>query len=253
MQRLTRKPKSNNQRKPDTKSRPLRPPRKVNPHRAGSSGPVINHPAVKDLLRPSLSFSDIRSNRVIDERKLKLADPQSLSSLSGMMNSNQVYRFRLGGHSTISMAAGVINGFYATDPSSAGSNFPEWTTLSALFSEFKLVEFGIRLTRNFGNALTAVAPLMVATNLGTAAAPGSYAVVADNADASFYCYTETTTRGSAYILRSNHIGWSIVSTPTSTPYAGAPGSIQYYATGSGNSTDVFHVLVWGIYDFTIRV
>jgi hypothetical protein len=172
-----------------------------------------------------------------------------------MMNPNQVYRFRLAGHTTLSIASGVVNNFIACDPSAAGSNFPEWATLSSLFSEFKLVEFGVDIMRNFIGGESKIAPLMIATNLGTAVNPGSYANLADNAYVKWYSYVNNEKTSMRIVLKGNSLGWSEVTTPTVSPYAGAPGSIQFYSNYStgGSFIDAFHLIVWGIYDFTIRV
>jgi len=198
---------------------------------------------------------------VLSEESVALG--QSLVSL------NTVYRFRLGGHTTLSTTAGgIIDTYFPCDPSSTGTNFPEWSTLSALFSEFKLVEFGVQLTRggysvdgtSSGTFRNSSNPLMVAGNLGTAAAPGSYANLADNADAKLYPFmTDATATGHHHMIssadtRAQNIQWSQVTTPTVEPFAGAPGSIQVYSSGGGASiAGVCHVLVWGIYDFRSRV
>jgi hypothetical protein len=176
---------------------------------------------------------------------------------SSMISLNTTYRFRLGGHAFLSSTAGVIDTFFAADPSAAGTNFPEWSTLSALFSEFKLVEFGVQFSRGAISVSSAsFAPAMICGNLGTAVAPGSYAAVADNADSKLYAFLhDTSVLGYTHIIRDhNQLNYSQVTTPTIEPYAGAPGSIQIYCGGgSGAQAGVIHCLVWGIYDFRSRV
>jgi len=190
-------------------------------------------------------------------------EAQDTSLASEFVNLNKVYRFRLGGESNITQTAGVINTFFACDPSSGGTNFPEWSTLSALFSEFRLVEYGIELITDWqtsnnstiGTTALGVPAVLCAGNLGTAVAPGSYTAVADNADSCWYqASRDTSTRGFRHAIDGRGVGWSQVTTPTVTPYAGAPGCIQIYgAFGASNQSSALRALVWGIYDFRSRV
>jgi hypothetical protein len=185
--------------------------------------------------------------------------PADVTLAKNFVSLNQVYRFRLGGHATIGYSSGVLDDFLPCDPSASGLGFPEWPTLSALFSEFKLVELQVQFLRQrqssndyatqFNN------PIIIAGNLGTAAAPGSYANLADNADAVMWqAASSTSDRGYTHVLKGTNLNWSVVSTPTTDPFAGAPGSIQMYGTASsGVPNDVIHCLVVGIYDFRSRV
>ncbi len=182
------------------------------------------------------------------------------SMAKSFVNLNTVYTFRLGGHSTISQSSGVVNTFIATDPSSSGVNFPEWSTLSSLFSEFRLKHFQVQFVvapfnlTNLGTAVS-IPPLMICGNLGTAVAPGSYAAVADNADAKLWAAAKDTSKnGYTHSISGTHLNFSQVTTPTTEPYAGAPGSIQIYGSfGSTTQADVVHVLISGIYEFRSRV
>lgn len=181
------------------------------------------------------------------------------TSLAGsFVDLNRVYRFRLGGHTTVGYSSGTLDDFFPCDPSASGLGFPEWTTLAALFSEFKLVSLTIQLVRQrqatnvtteFNN------PVMIAGNLGTAAAPGSYSALADNADSFMWNASQSTSdRGIYHTLHGTGLNYSQVTTPTTEPYAGAPGSIQLFGTAtSGTPGDVIHALVIGIYDFRSRV
>jgi hypothetical protein len=186
-------------------------------------------------------------------------EPADTSLAKEFVDLNQVYRFRLGGHTQVGYSSGVLDDFFPCDPSASGLGFPEWTTLAALFSEFKLVSLTVQLVRQrqsssdyntqFNN------PVMIAGNLGTAAAPGSYANLADNADSFMWNASQSTSdRGIYHTLHGTGLNWSIVSTPTTDPYAGAPGSIQMYGTATnGVPSDVIHALVIGVYDFRSRV
>lgn len=185
-------------------------------------------------------------------------DTPDVSGVSPFVNPLTTYRFRLGGHATIDTVSGVINTFVAADPSSNGWNSNEWSTLSALFSEFRLVELRVQIVRsNWFASGTATAPmptLAVCSNLGTAVAPGSYTAVADNADAILFAPNDTTAYGHTHKMKGTGLGWSQVTTPTTEPFAGAPGSIQIYGAFASSSTVGFaHLLVSGIYEFRIRV
>lgn len=200
---------------------------------------------------------------MISSRGIRVSDKfyeaADTSLASSFVDLNKVYRFRLGGHTQVGYTSGTLDDFFPADPSASGLGFPEWPTLSALFSEFKLVSLTVQLVRQrqagsdyntqFNN------PIMIAGNLGTAAAPGSYANLADNADSFMWnCANSTSDRGIYHTLHGIGLNWSVVSTPTTEPFAGAPGSIQMYGTAtSGTPSDVIHALVIGIYDFRSRV
>jgi len=179
------------------------------------------------------------------------------SSLAGsFVDLNREYEFMLKGYSTLSFAAGVINSFFPCDPSASGSNFPEWGDLTPLFSEFKMVEFGVQFSNSAIDRTVTVEyqSLAIAGNLGTAAAPGSYATLVDNADSRLWpWFNSTDRRGITHILKGTHLNYSVVTSPTTTPYAGAPGSIQVFASGGANTANVIDCIVWGIYKFRSRV
>ncbi len=220
--------------------------------------------------RLNLMERKIRTPDPLSVRSLYSLDPRSYEPLSEestgfagtFVNPLTVYRFRLGGYTTLSQTSGVVNAFLAADPSASGWNSPEWATLSALFSEFRLVSLSVRVLRAYNVTVTNnISALAICSNLGTAANPGSYAAVADNADATFYSYVETGRYvdgkcGQVHTMHGTGLNWSQVTTPTVEPYAGAPGSIQFYSdntTAAGTLANVFQVLIAGTYDFRVRV
>lgn len=201
----------------------------------------------------------IRSLKTLDERKTFADLDNSESTIPvyrSLVDPLQVYRFRLGGYTTLSITAGVINAFIAADPSAAGWSSPEWATLSALFSEFRLVSLTVQVQRSYYplTGTAAAGNLMIASNLGTAIAPGSYAALADNADAIQMTYANTENYGHFHTMRGTDLAWSQVTTPTVEPYAGAPGSIQFYSdSGTVTSGLAYQIIISGVYDFRIRV
>jgi hypothetical protein len=171
----------------------------------------------------------------------------------------KTYMIRLAGYTTIvANGSGIINTFIAFDPSSTGANFPEWTLLTGLFSEFRLKEFGVQIIQN--DSITAPSPtcqpLAVASNLGTAGAPGSYNAIADNADCKLYNWCcDASNKGYTHSVKNLGLNYSQVTTPTTEPYAGAPGSIQFYGTlGTASyAGKQLGLLAWGVYEFRSRV
>jgi len=186
-----------------------------------------------------------------------LDDEDSTSSLaSSFMDLNREYTFMLKGYSTLGYTSTVINAFFPCDPSASGSNFPEWGDLTPLFSEFKMVEFGVQFcnTKLDSSATQEFQSLAIGGNLGTAGAPGSYATVVDNADSVLWpWFLSTDRRGITHRLKGTDLNWSVVTSPTTTPYAGAPGCIAVYSTGNASPATVIDCKVWGIYKFRSRV
>jgi hypothetical protein len=225
---------------------------------SGTENPDLDSKFGKEhKLPPSLG-----SLNTLDRRTIEPLSDDAISLGSSMVDPLTVYRFRLGGYTTLSKSSGVINAFLAADPSASGWNSPEWSTLSALFSEFRLVALSARIVRNENrSASTNVYSLAVCSNLGTAVNPGSYAACADNADCVFYSYLDTARyrdgiSGYVHTMKGTELGWSEVTTPTVAPYAGAPGSIQFYSdngAASGTDSNVFQIIISGIYDFRVRV
>jgi len=171
-----------------------------------------------------------------------------------LVDMNAVYRFRLGGFVSLSSTTGVIDTYFAADPSASGLNFAEWSSLSTLFSEFRLESLSITITPNHFSTGTNIPILGVCSNLGTSIAAGSYAVIADNADSQIVNPNMSNPTGYHHIMRGTGLNWSVVSTPTVSPYAGAPGCIQVYGSqGSSTTADLYKVLVVGIYQFRSRV
>jgi len=128
--------------------------------------------------------------------------------------------------------------------------------LHPFFSEFKMVEFGVQIvnTRLDNSTTQEFQALAIGGNLGTAAAPGSYATIVDNADSKLFAWWNCSTPyGITHTIKVTGLNWSVVTAPTTTPYAGAPGSIGIYSTGNASPANVMNVLVWGVYKFRSRV
>jgi len=224
-----------------------------------TSGP--HHQFIKN--RPWLKFpaTELKSTISSSVRVSDLIYPAADTSMaSSFVSMNQVYRFRLGGYAVVDSTTGVINAFVSADPSAAGVNFPEWSSLSALFNEFKLVSLSVQfqmgpwaMPATWGVSSIGPPNLMIASDLNLASNPGSYAALADNADSTMISPRLSATHGYTHTLHGTELGWSQVATPTITPYAGAPGSVQFYGGfGTTTQTSCLQLLITGIYDFRSR-
>jgi hypothetical protein len=114
----------------------------------------------------------------------------------------------------------------------------------------------VTFVRNFIPTIGALGAPFICSNLGTAVAPGSYSAVADNADCyPWQGYSNLSNEGYTHTMTATDLNFSEVTTPTTTPYAGAPGSIQVYAEEGTTYTNtrVYQCLIVGIYEFRIRV
>jgi hypothetical protein len=213
-----------------------------------------------ESLTPIMPISDIKlmltdksdySHGVHIDRK----NPQINSSEGGLLDPTTVYTFLLKGYSTISVpASGIIAQFIPFDPSSTGFNFAEWSTLSSLFAEFKLRRFAVQFVGNTNTTgAQAYGPVAIGSNISYSSAPTSTGQVISQADGIFWKgANHTTDRGYTHTVHPGNIGWSLVSSPTNTPYAGAPGCIQIYGTNTGVSCTYALARVMGWYEFRVR-
>jgi hypothetical protein len=211
----------------------------------------------RKLFRGESKVSSGKPTRVSDAKETVVSseDTEALSMAYSLSNPLSSYIFRLGGYAAINQVAGIIDTFFPADPSATGLNFPEWATLATLFSNFRLVQLKVQFVRSFLSTVTTLGAPMICSNLGTAIAPGSYAAVADNADSKFWNgYSSISNLGYTHIMNATDLNFSQVTTPTLTPYAGAPGCIQIYSSlGAVNVTPAYQCLITGIYEFRIRV
>jgi hypothetical protein len=98
--------------------------------------------------------------------------------------------------------------------------------------------------------------LAIGSNLSYSSVPTSIGQVISQADGIFYRgANETTALGYTHKVSINgtQLGWSSVTSPVSTPYAGAPGCVQIYGTAQSNTgTPVCLARVMGLYEFRVR-
>lgn len=199
-----------------------------------------------------------RSLKVERNPDLKDGDLQSVSPISSsLLATDTVYTFRLGGTSSINSSSGAVDTSISFDPSTNGFSMPEWSSISALFNEFRIRSFHAQFCLAHTNATTDAGPvLIIGSNLGVSSgSPGSYAAVGDNADARMWsCFSDRSATGYTHHVNCAVVGWGDTTTDTAKPYAGGPGCLQIFGQfGSTNTTAQIRVLVWGIYEFRSRI
>jgi len=226
---------------------------RVNQKKIGTRLKGIMDTFVLDVEPDNVDFGEcIRNQRFIYPISAQAAD--DLSTASGLLTSPMhVYTFELHGFSTLSSnASGVISSFIPFDPSSSGFNFSEWSTLSSLFSEYRLKSFHVQFVGAI-QASVGQLPLAIASNLSVSVAPSSTGTVIANADAKlWFAARDTSPTGYMHSVSPTDILWAATATPTSVPYAGAPGSIQIYGDNQTATSNVGRCLVRGIYEFRSR-
>jgi hypothetical protein len=161
----------------------------------------------------------------------------------------------LKGFSTItSNSSGVVTAFLPFDPTSTGFNFSEWASLASLFSEFRLKSYHVQFVPLTLTTVSTASPVGIGSNLSYSSAPANVGQVINQADGVFWNgasdhtslgYTHKVTPGSP-------LGWSSVSSPTNTPYAGAPGCIQIYNTSNPSTIALYQARVMGVYELRVR-
>jgi len=169
-------------------------------------------------------------------------------------------------NSLTSSAGGVIQGQLGTDPSvttaapfGAVTLFTEWTNVAALFAQVKCVQFEVRIFPTGTDEVKGdVQPMLaVGSSLGDASAPSSYQAVLDNGDSQIYpIYLDTTARGRYHSLRhKGNLQWATTGNPnpSTSIYAGCPGSLGFFGNGFPASTNVATLHICGTYKLRMRV
>jgi hypothetical protein len=195
--------------------------------------------------------------RLRDEIPTQVSDADAISSMSDGISPWTTYNVTLKGFSTLTVSgAGVLAVAIPADPSSAGYNFAEYTDLSAIFTEVRILALSIQLAPIIDNAtaLTAGTPVLVGFNPNVSSAPASEGAVASLIDSTYWTAgADRSTRGSIFHVNyDSRLDFSLTSSVTVTPYAGCPGSYQLYGSGYPNSSVLGKALVLGLYQFRGR-
>jgi hypothetical protein len=167
-----------------------------------------------------------------------------------VISGTKPYDFILRGFSTASTnSSGFISLAVPVDPSSAGFNFSEWSALSSLFSEVKVVRTTIQIVPFTGVSISATpyAALCVGFNTVSSAAPGSEGAVMTLSESLFYNFNDTSPRGLSMSHDFTDLNYSLTSSVTDSPYAGTPGGWQLYCENGPSTTLTFKIRVVNMY------
>jgi len=151
--------------------------------------------------------------------------------------------------------SGIVNQAIVCDPSSTGQNFPEYKSISGLYSTVRILGFRVQFcVQNVQTTGFTGAPMVVGGALSTLGSPGSYDAVCQNADSKFWALGSDHSRfGYTHTLRlRRNLAFANVGSPDPGDFAGCPGCIQVYASTWPNGTTIASCLVEGIYEFKSR-
>jgi hypothetical protein len=198
-----------------------------------------------------------KGSRLRDEVPTQVSDADSIGQMSDGVSPWSTYNISLKGFSTLTASgAGVLALAIPADPSGSGYNFAEYSDLSAIFSEVRILSLSIQLVTIQDNAVavTASTPMLVGFNSILSSAPATEGAVASLAESTYWqAGSDKSTKGSIFHVKYDpRLDFSITSAVTTTPYAGCPGSFQLYASGFPNGSVVGKVLVLGMYQFRGR-
>jgi len=145
----------------------------------------------------------------------------------------------------------------SADPGSSGQNFSEYVNYQALYGEVRMIQFGIQIvpsplsveTKNLTLAVgsTLNAPISSPTTANVLNLPNSRLVNLANMTASLgYVFYLKAPKNVIYTNSQANVHQEV-----------AAGSLNatIYLVGSGfpNTTDVFNILVYGVYQFRSRL
>jgi len=228
-------------------------PKRLNPEKKGlfkSGGKKV------DSKTPSLGkIKRIREVvRNIHTGDLPVDDPAVLSLAMSMVDLNAVVDFRLALVLTLSTdSSGNLAFSIPVDPSSSGSNFPEYSTITTLFNQVRVRSFQCTFAPVYRSVSNNSQAFVVAGCLDTLGNPTSYTSVVQNADSYLYPWQSWTTAPYVHKIKYNPMPvWANVTTPDPGDNIGCPGCIIGYSTGLPHSVELLNVLVAGVYEFRSR-
>ncbi len=196
-------------------------------------------------------------------RKSKRGASKSRWTLARMLaldsNPSQVIVVKLAGIvDLVSDGSGILSGIATCDPSGgSGSSWTsdEYSAYQDRYSQVRCVGMWCDFTSNlpFDNKEGA-APVVIAPNLLSQAAPTAYASVIDNFGQKTWNAGSDTSRSGIRVSMSHDLkslGWLPTSAPSAVtgPYAGCPGGIGWYCSGLTASLNFGRVIVRGVYHF----
>lgn len=214
-------------------------------------------------LRPHLKTKKIMGQQCYDFKSWRPLLPSEVDSdsfeaglaaaSSVLVSPNVTYKFRLANLSAFSSdIGGVLAWAFAFDPSA----ITEFTTLSSLFNEVRIVQAKLTLINHNPHGDSAAAPvlkpgLVCGTDIGLAGTtPASAAAVYENPDSIIIPLGSDL----PHYLHSQRFDndFALTVAPIPGPYAGCYGQFQGYQSTCSVSTKYLECLFEGIYEFTSR-
>jgi hypothetical protein len=165
-------------------------------------------------------------------------------------------------------SSGVISTYISTDPSAtlqtpfgATTQFLEWSSITNLFQEVKLLQFEVQLVRMYADETKGDVwgPIGIAsTSSPILASPGIYQQVIDNGDSQLWSLLGDQSGMNRYhALRMTQVAWASISIPnpgsSNGIAAGCPGSIIFFGNVLPTSATMFGVKYSGTYLLRTRI
>jgi len=222
----------------------------------GSQKKSVQDVKVLSELHPKISPDKKLSSLIskIRDGSLDMDDKVSSGLAMSLVSLNQVYPFRLASHQTFATDGSGKSAFSIfVDPSSSGSNFPEYSTIITLFNQVRVRSFEVTFAPAYRSAGTNSYPLIIAGCLTTLGVPTSFTSVVENADSYLYPWQSWT--GPPYKHKIKYAPkpvWADVTTPDPGDNVGCPGCIIGYTDTLPASVDYLSVMIVGIYEFRSR-
>lgn len=192
--------------------------------------------------RKSIKHHFMSINSLVKARRSRSSEADSLPA--SLIDPKTIYRFRLVNTGTLSSSAGTWLGYFNLDPTAV----TEWSSISALFNEYRLDAAKVTFVPMIVNSLNPAfsAPrLMVNIDLGViGSSPANIGVVAENPNSKYLglCPGMPYDNYSIEVKGlSNDFNWQIASA-SGTPYAGWYGECQFAGTSANTADSVAYML-----------
>jgi len=153
--------------------------------------------------------------------------------------------------------SGLINLALLADPGTVGQNYPEYAEFAALYGEVRLIQFGIQIVPAAPSVDTKSTVLVVGSTLNSPIGSPTTANVLNLPTSRLINISQMASpEGFVYsIMAPRKLIFTETSTDTSNNIAAGTMQATIYLVGSGfpNTTDVFQIMVFGLYQFRSRL
>ncbi len=175
-----------------------------------------------------LDLSALIPRRGQDDRDVKVKSAGPMASLSGIVNQNTIYRFRLTSAGTVATGGGTAIALTVTlDP----TGYSEFSSLSALFSEIRVVKSVLHVSNYFDESTPSpkiTTGMAIGFNL-------AYTSTAATSSADVWALAGSRIHPLYGLEIGNYVAgiptmeWATMSSPVPGPYAGCYGVWWAYA------------------------